>query len=95
MEFPHIINKVETKKEHFQTLMDKMFVAFLTQFPLAKCHQRSEQHFYHQKLNVRVVSHVTKGLKTNGLTNLENLKKITEKVGIDGKSSTCPKTNFR
>ena len=46
-------------------------------------------------MNGRVASRVVKGLKTYNITKLENFKKVTENLGIDGKSEGgTQKPNF-
>ena len=42
--------------------------------------------YYHQKVNVRFASRVAEKLKTQDLRKLGNFKRISEKLGIGGKS---------
>ena len=46
-------------------------------------------------MNIRVVSQVAEGLKTEGLIKLGNFKEISEMLGTDGKIlSRSPKGKF-
>ena len=82
--FQCIFKQVKTKRKIFRQSWTKHLYIFHFSAQFVFTTSETELDYYHQKVNVWVVSRVAKRLNTYDLRKLGSFKKISEMLGYDG-----------